>query len=368
MSNLKLSTKTYSFQQLEEKYRGFLAPAFQILVEGSNIQLEGMVLSNVKVSTSIQATADTFSFTVSNAFDFGKREFDSSWINKYFSPTKSVEIKMGYVDRFETVMEGIITKISYEYPKNGHPSIHVTGMDLSFLMMRGKKIKSWSDKSYSEIVTEIGGDYSLKLDVDSCPKTNSHHVQNFKDNFNFIKGLAKEVNYDFSIVGRTLYFKKPLTQAASVIELEWGKHLHSFSATHDISQQVSKVHVYGTNHKSKEVYSGEAAQINKLGSNAKTGADLMRSFGTNADDYNKEELQSAEEAKLRAEAILNETAMNLVQGNGECIGLPEIQAGRYLKLAKLGRHLSQPYHILTVTHSIGKTGYTTSFTFRGNAI
>lgn len=368
MSNLKLSTEKYTFQALEDKYRGFLAPAFQIMIEGKNIQKESMIISSVKVEMSVQSTADSFSFTIANAFDYASREFNSAWIEDYFTPAKSVEIKMGYVDKLETVMVGVITKVTYEYPKNGYPTIQVSGMDLSFVMMRGKKIVDWSGKKFSDIVSEIGKQYALHLDIDPSDKVHSYHAQSFKDNFNFIKSLAEEINYDFSIIGQTLYFKKPLTDTTPVIEFEWGKHLHSFSVTYDIADQVSKVVVVGTENQKKEVYIGEASKVKKLGTNSKTGVDLMKTFGVNADDYQKEELKSVDEAQKRAEAILNEKSMKMVKGSGECIGLPEMQAGRYIQIKKIGKKLSQPYHIQTVSHTIGKSGYITSFTFRGNAI
>lgn len=368
MSNLKLSTDSYSFQDLEEKYRGFLAPSFQILIEGRNISTENMIISSLKVETSVQSTADSFSFTIANAFDYGTREFNVDWIDQYFTPTKSIEIKLGYVDKLETVMSGVITKVSYQYPKNGYPTINVSGMDLSFVMMRGKKIVDWSGKTFSEIVSAIGQQYALNLDIDQSDKKYDYHAQYFKDNFNFIKSLAQEINYDFAIIGKTLYFKKTLTGTSPMLELEWGKHLHSFSTTYDIADQVSKVVVLATENQKKLVYEGEATEVKKLGTNPKTGVDLMQVFGTNADDYQKEELKSEQDAQERAEAILNEQALKLVKGNGECIGLPEIQAGRYIKIKQMGQQLSQPYHIQSVTHSIGNSGYTTSFSFRGNAI
>lgn len=367
MSSLKIGKKHFTFDQLEEKYRSFLAPSFQILIEGKNILMEDMIIPSVKVDTSVQSTADSFSFSVANAFDYGTREFNNKWINQYLSPAKSVEIKMGYVDRLETVMEGVITKVSYDYPKSGYPTVNVTGMDMSFVMMRGKKFADWSGKKISDIVKEIGKKYSLNLEVDANETLYPTHAQE-TDNFNFIKSLADEINFDFSVIGKTLYFRKPLTGTSPMITLEWGKHLHSFSTTFNIADQVSKVVIFGSDNQTTEMYKGESTLVKKLGTNSKTGVDLMKVFGKNAEDYQKAKVESKKHAQDRAEAILNEKAMKLVTGNGECIGLPEIQAGRYLKVEHMGKQLSQPYYLYTVAHSVDKSGYTTKFSYGGNAI
>ncbi len=79
-------------------------------------------------------------------------------------------------------------------------------------------------------------------------------------------------------------------------------------------------------------------------------------------------IDSQDEAKTHAEALLNKRSMKLISGQGECIGIPEIRAGRYIKLSGIGSKLSQPYYIVSTLHIVDETGYVTRFQVGGNAV
>lgn len=54
-------------------------------------------------------------------------------------------------------------------------------------------------------------------------------------------------------------------------------------------------------------------------------------------------------------------AKDMVTGSGSVVGLPEVRAGRPLYICKLGARFSGRYLITSSTHSIGDSGYTTTF-------
>ena len=57
--------------------------------------------------------------------------------------------------------------------------------------------------------------------------------------------------------------------------------------------------------------------------------------------------------------------MDFVSGEGECVGIPELIPGRYLKIEGSDSHTNGLYFLTKVRHSFSEAGYTTSFEFKG---
>lgn len=364
MAIVTLGTATYSIEELDKKYRNFNSPAFQIIIDGTNVVTAGVAVSMLKVESSVAKEADGAMFVVNNAFDMVKRDFQ--WLDQYFVLGKTIEIKMGYVDQFESVFYGIITSVRANFPADGAPELIISGMDLSFKMMNGTNTQFWEKKKYSDIVKSIATQYGLTCKADDTVLVKQKITQNMQSDFHFIEKVASIVNYDFFIVGKTLYFRKPITQTTPVITLEWGQSLYSFTMDANLANQITKVTVHGWDVKQQKPITGSSSTVTKLGSNSKTGKDYMTTIGT-FDMQVTDNVDSIDEANKKAEAIMNQRAMKLIKGYGESIGLPMLQAGRYIKLAHLGKKFDQTYYLYSVTHTISSDGYITQFYVQGNA-
>ncbi|WP_240418008.1 phage late control D family protein [Paenibacillus periandrae] len=364
MAELKLDSGEFTTDQLGKKYRDFFSPAFEILVNGSKIA-DDIAISILKVESSLEGTADSFFFQITNAFDLEQREF--SWLNDVFVLGKAVEIKLGYVDKLTTVFQGYITSVTADFSDDTTPNLLVRGMDMSYLMMKGSKSKSWTQKKYSDIAKEIAGTYGIKTQVDDTTTMYNTVSQNQIDDYHFIQYLADLVHYDFFIVGKTMYFRKPLTEMTPVVELQWGTTLLSLSIDMNLADQITEVTVRGWDNKKLEVVEATATTVTKLGSNSKTGKDILKAQGTYK-EHVYTNIDSQDEAKTHAEALLNKRSMKLINGHGECMGIPEIRAGRYIKLSGIGSKLSQPYYIISTLHIVDDSGYVTRFQVGGNAV
>lgn len=366
MGDINMDDAGYSFDELEKKYRNFLAPSMEVIIDGTNVIRESVAITKISVETTVEPKADSFSMVVSNAYDPIKREF--MWTDEFFQLGKYIEIRMGYVDKLETVFYGLITSVRYHYPSGGTPSLQVMGMDISFLMMKGIHSHTWNDKKHSDVAKEIGEKYVSKVYVDDTGEKLKHVVQNALEDFHFLTYLAEENNYDFFIVGRAMYFRKPLKNKTPVLTLSYGKNLRSFSTDINIARQVSQVIVRGWDEKNMQVIEAKSREINILGSNSKTGKDIVKILGDYTKEYMYTNVDSQEEAQKKADAELNKRSMELITGSGDSIGIPEIRAGKYIQFEGLGKTFNQPLYLKSVTHSIDTSGYITSFTVGGNAI
>ncbi len=366
MSNIKLGTEKYTFDELEKKYRNFIAPAFKLLIHNKDAVREGMAITELTVETTADQESDTVSFTIGNAYNPVTRDFQ--WLDNLLVLGKTLEVHMGYTDRLAPVFFGYITAVNVKFPQGGTPQLTVTGMDLSFKMMRGRNANSWANKKISDVVREIGQQYGANsFVIDATSKVLPSFPKKPENDFQFLQELAQTLNYDFFVVGKTLYFRKKNKSKTPLMTLSWGKHLISFNVEQNIADQVTKVIVRSWDPKTQKVIESSSTSVNKIGSNSKTGADLLKTLGT-FEEYIYVNAEDTQDAKTKAEAVMNERAMKLVTGSGSCIGLPEIRAGRYIKLDGLGAKLNQPYYVIGATHTIDDSGYITEFDVQGNAV
>lgn len=369
MSKVIRTGNRHTYSELEEKYRGFFAPAFKICVDGTNLISIGAAVSYLNIQTSSKSAADAFTFEVDNAYDPVSREF--KWLDEYFRLAAYIEIYIGYADKLEPIFRGLITKVDIKYPQDGMPAFTVSGMDQSFIMMNGKNSKTWKNVRYSDIVREMGKKYGLEPEVDETSTVHEIVEKHSTSDFMFINSLAIKLNYEFYVVDNTLYFKKPhKDEKVPVVTLEWGKNLMSFTTSVNLSDQVNKVVVRGPdkNNHSKAI-EGSSQEIDRIGHNTTTGKDLLRTVAKEITTYHVYRVvESKKDAEERANAILNQKAMSFVKGSGECIGLPEMRAGNYVEIKGLGKSSNTLFYLETVNHVISGGGYTISFTVGGNTI
>lgn len=363
MAQLQLETNSFSFGDLEKKYGNFFAPAAEISVNGNKVS-DKIAIASVRVNTTIDSTADSFTIRITNAFDWKS----SKWLwQDVFVIGSPIDIQLGYVDKFAPVFSGYITAITAEFQEGDGASLIVSGMDLSFFMMKGTRMQTWNEKKYSEVVQEIASRHKATPHIDATTDKLPTISQNMMNDFHFVQHLARLLNYDFFVVGKHLYFRKPLTQTTPVVTIAWGKEIRSLAIEHNLSEQLTGVKIRFWDDKEQKVVTNEAGAITKLGGNSKTGKDVLAKIG----DYTEAlymNASSASEAKNYADAYLNHRSMKLVSGTGECNGIPEIRAGRYLKISGAGESYNQSYYVTAASHILDGDGYVTRFMLGGNAI
>lgn len=356
----------FSSAALEEKYKKYFVPFFNIEISGQNLRQQGLSIDSLTVDTSTEK-ADSFSFTVINAYNDQTREIQ--WVKDMLTPGKPVAIAVGYGDEIRTIFNGYITSLEYRFSGGKKLELIVSGMDASFKMMKGVKFRSWLKKKHSDIAREIAASYSLSQEIDPTPVTLPIVEQSKVTDYQFLSWMAAQNNFEFFIVGGTMYFRKPYQKKTPVIELEWDSRLTSLNITHDIGDQTGSIVVRGWDPVKKEQIEAKSNEVNKLNSNGATGTSFIADLcGSEMKDYIYTNAESVDEAQKMATAISNQRSLKLISGRGESIGIPEITAGRYLNLKGAGVKLSQLYYIVAATHIINTKEYKTIFTLGGNAI
>ena len=75
-------------------------------------------------------------------------------------------------------------------------------------------------------------------------------------------------------------------------------------------------------------------------------------------------INSEEEARWLAYALLAERAEQFITGTGQAIGLPDLRPGDNVEMKGLGERFVGPYYVTKVEHVINESGYRTQFDVR----
>jgi hypothetical protein len=366
MPGVSLDTNKYTYDELAKKYHNFASPAFSIKVDGKDIGKEGAAVASLTLETTVTREADVVVFTIANAYDMEKSEF--RWLDAPLALGKELEVSLGYRDSLRPVFYGYITAINISYTRGGNPEIQVTGMDPSFKLMRAKTVRSYANKSIGDIVKEVARVHGLSPNVSDATRMLPVFISRPQNDYQLLHDLAEMINFEFFVVGSNLYFRKKVRDKTPLTTLYFGRHLRHLSIEQNLSEQVAGVKVIGWDPQNQKTIVASGEKVERIGDNSRTGVDLMKKWGKTYEEILHVNVSSQQEAQELANAAVNERALRLVTGETVSIGIPEIRAGRCIRLEGLGKKLNQTYYIVRATHAIDETGYVTSFTFQGNAV
>jgi phage protein D len=143
--------------------------------------------------------------------------------------------------------------------------------------------------------------------------------------------------------------------------LRWGADLLSFKPEVNLGNQVSRVEVHSWDETRKEKILG-VARADQGKNGAIPGGDIQRrAFGKETVLELRFPVKSKQEADQRAAAELAKRTNDLVKGEGETFGFPELLPDRTLALTGLGSKFSATYYVTKTVHRYDTSGYRTRF-------
>lgn len=352
------------------QYGAFYVPAFTVKVDGRMLTHQlPIAVPQVEVDKTLGGAAH-FSFTVVNAYNQEKREFELPGGQPVLDILKfgaRVEIAVGYGDHrsLKPILHGLITNLSTGFSEGGSPELSVSGYDNLFPLTLGKRSHSWKDVTDSDVVHIIAKGYNLATDITSTIEKHSQTEQNQESDLDFITKLAKRSHHEFYMTeDNKLRFAPPRDTSNGVITLEWGNGLLNFKPEANLASQISKVKIIGWDPQTKQTIIGEASAGEESGKEAsrRSGGDTLRQI-KNGDVVLelRQPVFTQAEARERAKAVLNDHAKTFLTGEAECIGLPDLMPDTNVLLDKLGKPFSKNYYVDSANHKVDSGGYRTRF-------
>jgi uncharacterized protein len=280
-------------------------------------------------------------------------------------PGNKLEIRLGYLDKFETLVVGEITALHSKYSNSESARMHVQGFDRLHRLGRGRKTRSFVEVKDSQIAETIAADHGLSIEAQDSAVVFDYVLQNNLSDLDFLLERARRIRYEVRVENGKLLFRRVANHLDKVLTLEYGKTLKQFCPRLTTVGQVDEVKVRAWSVANKEAVMGVARagdEDARMGGET-SGPELSRTaFGAHATAVVDVPLATQAEADQVAHALFNEMALELVSGEGESVGNIGIQAGRTIEIKGLGRRFGGSYYVKRAEHRVSpKSGYATRF-------
>lgn len=354
----------YSYMSLAKKYDNFTAPGFEITLGGKPLTGK-LTIPRLEVEITADGGAGGCNFTIEGQWDYATQ----SWINGaegLVEVGKNIVIQGGYTKKKE-IFYGYVDDYTVNFQESGIPAIQVSGLDgLGYLMSLREPIYA-GEKDASAVVTEIlnkslKAGFAKTVTVGGVEGYKTPLVKEQIDDWRFLTLLAQRYGASLFNVDGEMIFDTVIKRTAPILTLELGKGLNYFQKRVSLAHQVGKVEIWGRDVNQKPI-KGVAESVS-VGS-GKSARQLVSAIGDAVLREYSEFARTQAECKKMAQQRLDGIAMGLVSGKGQCIGIPELIPGRYLKIEDAAGKASGVYFLSKVWHRFFEQGYLTEFEVRG---
>ncbi len=280
----------------------------------------------------------------------------------------AVEVNMGAGSR--TLFKGEITALEPSWTMDGVAAITVRALDNAHRLARGRKTRTFNDKTDADIAKTVGAESKLSVKADPTTETHVYTLQRNESNLTFLKRLAARNNFQVTVDEGTLHFKKA-SMSTTPTKITMGSNLRSLRMNFNSQDQVTKVIVRGWDIRKKQEIVGTASSgdIETIGG-GQAGASLSESkFGEQIAYITDVPVGSQAMANDLAKAELNRLARQFARGSCIVDGNDALYAGALVEFEGLNMPHNGKYYIISTRHVVSPTGgYTTELTFCGNTL
>lgn len=345
------------------------APEIKILINDAEIPPD--LKADILEAVVCQYLEGPASFDISVNI-MGPENQQLKWIDDAkLQPGNKVEIKLGYLDQFQSLIVGEITALHPKYTSGESAKVHVQGFDKLHRLRRGRKTRSFVEVKDSQMAEKIASEAGLTPDIEDSAVVFDYVLQNNMSDLDFLMERARRIRYEVRAIGQKLLFRRVANHLGKTVSLEYTKTLKQFCPRLSTMGQVDEIQVRAWNSATKEAVLGVARsgdEDTKMSGTESGPAMALKAFGKNSGSVVDMPLATQAEADQAAHALFNEMALEYITGEGEAVGNIGIQAGTILELKGLGQRFSGNYYLKKAEHRLGpKTGYITRFQAVRNA-
>ncbi|MGQ5640490.1 MULTISPECIES: phage baseplate assembly protein V [unclassified Streptomyces] len=282
---------------------------------------------------------------------------------------KTVEIHLGYGNDLQPAFLGEIAAVEPSFPRDGPPTIHVSGYDKSYRMRRTQpEPTEYTFTNDSLVAARIAAENGLIPVVDPTPGLAKKIIKAESD-MAFLKTRAQRFFFDVYVEWDRLHFGLPRPQTTAQV-LEWGRNLSDFSPRISTAGLAGLQVVRDYNQELAQTIYGAALAadldpnnlVERLGSSA---MDLLASLVRKG--LRKNAVDNPLDAAEVASSLLADLLEGMYEGEGSCIGLPGLTAGKYVEIRGVGKRFGGTYRLRRVTHRMDGNGYGTDFSITQRA-
>lgn len=382
----------FEFSNLKQTYESFREPKAVVYIDGKELDSEQSVsVTDVEVELTAGYEASIATVTLSGAYDSGSKTFEIKKTKQFMYLGSTVVIYLGYATVVREVFRGFIAKVHFIVPETDSgdlPTVELTCMDVKGLMMANRHSRKLKALYFSDAVKEILESYSIfqerdssgslfmEMNISSTPdkppgaqgggnQTTDRRVEMVEESdYDFMVKAAKRYNFDFFVVGKTLYFIEAKKNQTPLIVLRPSSGMINIDVGYDMTGLVKEVVVRNIDMAQGKYIGDKKKSSNKisLGNKAKSLIEKQSLV------YIDPTTDSKEEAGYRASYLMETIDYRLGSVTGEYLGMPELVPGRFVTLEGFGTPLNNEFFLVNVKHQFTGGKYRTVFEGCANKI
>ena len=377
----------YRYSALREEYDGFQTPVAVVKINQKDISdnKSGLSISDVQVELTSGFEASMAVFSIYNSFDKKTASFRTEEIKKYIYLGSSISVSMGYKEVAKRIFSGFIAKVNFICEDEEMPYVQVTCMDVKGIMMSGSYARQMAASCYSEAVKEIFGknvytkmqaqEIFTDLSIAETPDRQNNSAQSGESDrtiemvnesdYEFVVRAAKKFNYEFFVDSGIVIFRRAKSADSVLMELELGEVLKTFDIEYDITGLVKAIDVRGMDTGKMKLISSKQKYDNKISMGNKAKQLLKNSEKVYIDPT----VKSQQDADYRGAYLIEDMSYRFGTLTCECVGLPELKPGSFIKIKNLGEPADNRFYITEVSHRIDSEGvYTSRITAKASSV
>ena len=347
---------------------GQMVPEVDVLINGSPVSASVLAYAG---DVTVDDSVDLPSMFVIAMMGSDAQGQDLPWVdNDLFSVGNVVEIKMGFGDALTKLITGEITALEPEFTSSRLPLLKVRGYDRRHRLQRGRKTRTFLQKTDSEIATQIGGEHGLTVEATNSVTSLDYVLQANRTDWEFLRDRAHLIGYEVLVDDKTLLFRPAAIDQSAVLRLDVGTNLLEFFPRLSSSGQATEVKVQSWSVKDKTAVLGDSKagdEVSKMGGSSSGAEIAQKAFGDAVDVVSDQPVGAQPEADQIAKALFNQQILELITGEGVCAGDPDFRAGTVVQIEGVGRRFSGRYYVTSAVHRFSTDGYVTEFVARRNA-
>lgn len=365
MSDL-MKSETVNYKKLAENYNNFQVPAVRVkigtaqysTVTSKETKKGKMMLIHEMNAMLYHNEGSSVSILIDDVY-----ELESSRFKEIVILGEKIQVEIGYGSKFHQIFVGYVGEIQYQFFGNNQ-YIRITGFDTIALMTQNYKSRCYSKKKYSDVISEIVGNYNNILSVGKIDASGEQpqpvlSCRDINDYDYICDVLCPHAGKEFYIFNGKAYFQavNDRCQTPSVT-FKLGRGLFDFQIT--------------------SAYANLEINVNGL-----AGMDLEKKINANKKEKSDSQQKSAvslpqKQYIPRMRASDTEAASNCASywiqqrisqcqtAEGKCIGIPELIPGRCIIVQGINKtYNSKKLWIDHVHHKINEEGFVTEFFVKG---
>lgn len=345
---------------LAAKYEDFLHPAVKVCASGKEIpEHPYMYLESVEVTSTVGRDPDMAVLTY-RVEVFPKKNLSA--LEEYIAVGQKMEIMAGYGSKLVRIFLGYLHEVEVCDFLQDYVEYTLICLDVKGLMKKNSVFQVSGAKKVQNILNDIlkDGAYSFlveKKKLSELPESlNQDCVIKGQTHYDWMCSLAELLNFEFYCGRGELNFQQAGTGSGELLELTAEYGLQTVRSVVSMAGQTGRISFCGYNRKDEKVV-GTAEWKRPQGTFVKDLKKSLKGFAMHVWDMG---LETGEQAKARAEAVMNRRQNQCSRMEAVVIGVPEISPGVSVTIVnERAESLAGTIYVEEVSHQLDWKGYRT---------